>query len=126
MVVETVRDWNNNKKRYSLIQVGMSSTTSKPDFPYAIESLPEEENAQIKKDFRGYLTGGVRVAPKGYFFPGIYQDYASSYYNFQLHPTDVFVASYPKSGGGHIYLCTVQNNDNNNNITRVQYLELNG
>lgn len=77
----------------------MSSTISKPDFPYAIESLPEEENAQIKRDFQGYLSGGVQVGPKGYFFQGIYRDYASSYYNFQLHPTDVFVASYPKSGG---------------------------
>lgn len=67
-------------------------------FPYAIEPLEEKENDAIKKDFTGYLSGAVRVQPRGYFFQGIYRHYAHQYFNLPLKPTDVFVASYPKSG----------------------------
>lgn len=82
------------------------------DFPYAIEPLEEKENDAIKKDFTGYLSGAVRVQPRGYFFQGIYRHYAHQYYNLPLKPTDVFVASYPKSGGTQIrlFLCILVKN----------------
>lgn len=82
------------------------------DFPYAIEPLEEKENDAIKKDFTGYLSGAVRVQPRGYFFQGIYRHYAHQYFNLPLKPTDVFVASYPKSGGTQIrlFLCILVKN----------------
>ncbi|KAK3876750.1 hypothetical protein Pcinc_018486 [Petrolisthes cinctipes] len=82
---------------YTDIHTGITSIMSK-DFPYTIETLPEEENTRIKRDFEGYLSGCVRVPPKGYFYQAIYRDFAASYYNLKLYPTDVFVASYPKCG----------------------------
>ncbi|XP_042220322.1 luciferin sulfotransferase-like [Homarus americanus] len=68
------------------------------EFPYKIVTLPDEENEQIKRDFKGYISGAVKVEPLGYFFQGIYQDYAHRYYTLPVRSTDVFVASYPKCG----------------------------
>ena len=67
-------------------------------FPYKLKHLEENKNNQIKNDFTGYLTGGLTVEPSGYFFPGLYAQYAQRLYNFPLRDDDVFVASYPKSG----------------------------
>ncbi|XP_068220087.1 luciferin sulfotransferase-like [Palaemon carinicauda] len=67
-------------------------------FPYTLETPTEEENKLIKKEFAGYLSGAVRVRPSGYFFQGIYRDYAERLFNFSVKSSDVFVVSYPKCG----------------------------
>ncbi|OWR53534.1 Sulfotransferase 1C4 [Danaus plexippus plexippus] len=52
----------------------------------------------LMKFFTGEHTGFVRVGPKGYFLPNKFKQEAANIYNMPLRSTDVFVASYPRSG----------------------------
>lgn len=46
----------------------------------------------------GEFNGFVRVGPKRYFFPQKYRQEAAKIYNMPVRSSDVFVASYPRSG----------------------------
>ncbi|CAG9773792.1 unnamed protein product [Ceutorhynchus assimilis] len=67
-------------------------------FPYEIKTIDPELNEQILKDFSGERTGFVQVGPKKWFFPSGYAKEAENYYNFELRPDDVIVATFPRSG----------------------------
>ncbi|XP_004930400.2 sulfotransferase 1C4 isoform X1 [Bombyx mori] len=66
--------------------------------PLEINNVDQELANKIMKLFTGEHTGFVRVGPKGYFFPQKYTEEASKIYNMPLRDSDVFVASYPRSG----------------------------
>ncbi|XP_050301971.1 sulfotransferase 1B1-like [Anthonomus grandis grandis] len=67
-------------------------------FPYEIKPVEPELNKKILGDFSGERTGFVQVGPKNYFFPSGYEKEAENFYNFELRPDDVFVATFPRSG----------------------------
>lgn len=48
--------------------------------------------------FVGEKTGFVQVGPKKYFFPSKFQAAANSFYNFEARETDIWVATFPRSG----------------------------
>lgn len=47
---------------------------------------------------QGEHTGFVRVGPKGYFLPNKYKEEALNIFTMEVRPSDIFVASYPRSG----------------------------
>lgn len=50
-------------------------------------------------DFQlGEKTGFVQVGPKKYFFPSKFRAASYHLYNFQSRPSDLWVASFPRSG----------------------------
>ncbi|XP_028165270.1 uncharacterized protein LOC114356358 [Ostrinia furnacalis] len=72
--------------------------TQNNNFPLKMEDVEPEQAEHLMKYFTGELTGFVRVGPKGYFLPHKYRQEAANIYNMPLRPTDIFIASYPRSG----------------------------
>ncbi|XP_045491378.1 sulfotransferase 1C4-like [Colias croceus] len=68
------------------------------DYPFEIRDVEPETSHLLMKYFTGELTGFVRVGPKGYFLPNKFKQEAHKIYNLEIRPSDVFVASYPRSG----------------------------
>ncbi|KAJ8725829.1 hypothetical protein PYW08_004012 [Mythimna loreyi] len=68
-------------------------------FPYDYEELKPEEDALIKTTFGSVMPSSyIRLGPKGYMVYKPYMKDAANIYNMPLRPTDVFVASYQRSG----------------------------
>lgn len=89
-------------------------------FPYDIIDVDPETNSELLKDFTGVLvtynlnvctfhyntriiilgekTGFVQVGPKKYFFPSKFRAASSHIYNFDSRPSDIWVATFPRSG----------------------------
>ncbi|CAB3255262.1 unnamed protein product [Arctia plantaginis] len=69
-------------------------------FPYEFEDLKAEEKEYLEKmyKFSDYPSELSRVGPKGYVLLKSYKKDAANIYNMPLRPTDVFVASYQRSG----------------------------
>lgn len=67
-------------------------------FPLEIINLEAKLAKKLMEEFTGEHTGFVRVGPKGYFLPHKYREEAANIYNMPLRSSDVFVASYPRSG----------------------------
>ncbi|KAJ8725834.1 hypothetical protein PYW08_004017 [Mythimna loreyi] len=69
-------------------------------FPYKFEELKPEEDELIKTSFGGSALHAnfIRLGPKGYLVHKSYMKNAEIVYNMPLRPTDVFVASYQRSG----------------------------
>ncbi|KAJ6640904.1 Luciferin sulfotransferase [Pseudolycoriella hygida] len=68
------------------------------EFPYDITDVDPEINQELLTDFTGEKTGFVQVGPKKYFFPSKFRSASSHFYNFQSRPSDLWVASFPRSG----------------------------
>ncbi|XP_011559641.3 sulfotransferase 1B1 [Plutella xylostella] len=66
--------------------------------PFEIRDVEPELADELMKYFTGELTGFVQVGPKRYFLPNKYKQEARNIYNMPVRPTDIFVASYPRSG----------------------------
>ncbi|XP_050559191.1 luciferin sulfotransferase-like [Spodoptera frugiperda] len=67
-------------------------------FPYETKELEPEEEELIKSNLGTYITRYVKLGPKGYMVLKPYMKDAANIYNMPLRPTDVFVASYQRSG----------------------------
>ncbi|KAJ8722516.1 hypothetical protein PYW07_003696 [Mythimna separata] len=68
-------------------------------FPYEFEELKPEEEELIKTTVYPTMpVPYVRLGPKGYIVFKPYMKEAANIYNMPLRPTDVFVASYQRSG----------------------------
>ncbi|XP_063620495.1 luciferin sulfotransferase-like [Cydia splendana] len=67
-------------------------------FPLEIRDVEPKLGAELMKYFTGEHTGFVRVGPKGYFLPDKYKQEALNIYTMEVRPSDIFVASYPRSG----------------------------
>ncbi|KAJ8981898.1 hypothetical protein NQ317_007290 [Molorchus minor] len=72
--------------------------TEKGHFPYVITKVDEDVNNELLRYFTGEKTGFVQVGPKKWFFPSGYEQEAANYYNFMFRPSDVIVATFPRSG----------------------------
>ncbi|XP_038215741.1 sulfotransferase 1C4-like [Zerene cesonia] len=68
------------------------------NYPFEIRDVESDTAHLLMKYFTGELTGFVRVGPKGYFLPNKFKQEAHNIYNLEIRPSDVFVASYPRSG----------------------------
>ncbi|XP_022120487.2 sulfotransferase 1B1 [Pieris rapae] len=62
-------------------------------YPYEIKVVKMEVEGTAHK-----FPVIVRVGPKGYVFPENFQHAAVDIYNMEVRPSDVFVASFPRSG----------------------------
>ncbi|XP_055548843.1 luciferin sulfotransferase [Wyeomyia smithii] len=78
------------------MQSNGSTTTRK--FPFKIRMVPDELNARLLNDFHGEKTGFVQVGDDKWFFPSKYLKAAEHFYAFEARPSDVWVATYPRSG----------------------------
>ncbi|PZC81679.1 hypothetical protein B5X24_HaOG212123 [Helicoverpa armigera] len=67
-------------------------------FPYEFKELDPEEQELVEKNFPYLPSSYVRVGPKGYILTKPYINEAANIYNMPLRPTDVFVATYQRSG----------------------------
>ncbi|CAH2240193.1 jg1758 [Pararge aegeria aegeria] len=67
-------------------------------YPLEINDVEPEVADMLMKYFTGEHTGFVRVGKKGYFLPHKFKQEAWNIYSMEIRPTDVFVASYPRSG----------------------------
>ncbi|XP_068631874.1 sulfotransferase 1C4-like [Battus philenor] len=68
------------------------------EFPFVIKNVTDEEDAIIKKYYKGYIRPFVRIGPNGYLWPAGYGDHAAEIYNLEVRPDDIWVASYSRSG----------------------------
>jgi len=68
------------------------------EFPYDIIDVDPEVNCELLKDFTGEKTGFVQVGPNKFFFPSKFRAASSHLYNFKSRPSDIWVASFPRSG----------------------------
>ncbi|XP_036344804.1 luciferin sulfotransferase-like [Rhagoletis pomonella] len=68
------------------------------NFPFEIKEVEPQLNAELLRYFKGERTGFVQVGPEKYFFPHKYKVEAENFYNFQARPSDIWVASFPRSG----------------------------
>ncbi|XP_063892327.1 sulfotransferase 1C4 [Helicoverpa armigera] len=68
------------------------------DFPWEIRDVEPKLADVLGKYFKNEHSNYVRVGPKGYFFPKTYIAEAANIYNMPIRTSDVFVASYPRSG----------------------------
>ncbi|XP_018021631.1 luciferin sulfotransferase isoform X2 [Hyalella azteca] len=75
-----------------------SCNSLKPKFPYDLPAPCVDDVLSLRKRYSGYLSGAVAIGPQKYYMQGIYNDYAEALYEFQFRPSDVVVASYPKTG----------------------------
>lgn len=88
-------------------------------FPFAIEDVDPETNATLLEQFTGQFcfqliftkcdfnyikmregerNGFVQVGPEKYFFPRKFRAAAQPMYEFSARPSDIWVATYPRSG----------------------------
>nr|1FMJ_A Chain A, RETINOL DEHYDRATASE [Spodoptera frugiperda]1FMJ_B Chain B, RETINOL DEHYDRATASE [Spodoptera frugiperda]1FML_A Chain A, RETINOL DEHYDRATASE [Spodoptera frugiperda]1FML_B Chain B, RETINOL DEHYDRATASE [Spodoptera frugiperda] len=67
-------------------------------FPYEFRELNPEEDKLVKANLGAFPTTYVKLGPKGYMVYRPYLKDAANIYNMPLRPTDVFVASYQRSG----------------------------
>ncbi|XP_022819757.1 estrogen sulfotransferase-like [Spodoptera litura] len=67
-------------------------------FPYETKELDPEEEELINVNLGTFPTSYVKLGPKGYMVLKPYMKDAANIYNMPLRPTDVFVASYQRSG----------------------------
>ncbi|KAJ8722510.1 hypothetical protein PYW07_003690 [Mythimna separata] len=68
-------------------------------FPFEFVELQPEEDELIKTSFGSAMYANyIRLGPKGYIVLKSYKKDAANIYNMPLRPTDVFVASYQRSG----------------------------
>ncbi|GBP28019.1 Sulfotransferase 1C4 [Eumeta japonica] len=68
------------------------------EYPLEIEELEPKITKELMELFTGEHTGFVRVGPKGYLLPHRYTEEALNIYSMAIRPSDIFVASYPRSG----------------------------
>lgn len=66
-------------------------------FPYEFKSVSPEEQELVDKNYV-YTSRLFRLGPKGYITYEGYKRDAANIYNMPLRPTDIFVASYQRSG----------------------------
>ncbi|CAH2073442.1 unnamed protein product, partial [Iphiclides podalirius] len=76
----------------------ISKTYNNNNFPLELKDVEQHTAEILMKYFTGEHTGFVRVGPKGYFLPHKYKQEASNIYNMEVRSSDIFVASYPRSG----------------------------
>ncbi|CAB3228648.1 unnamed protein product [Arctia plantaginis] len=71
-----------------------------PLFPYEFEYIKPEEQEYLNKMYTNddSIAKSMRVGPKGYIVYEPYKKDAANIYNMLLRPTDIFVASYQRSG----------------------------
>ncbi|CAH0701634.1 unnamed protein product [Spodoptera exigua] len=67
-------------------------------FPFEFKELDPEEEKLIEDNLGPFPTSLIKVGPKGYIAYRPYKRDAANIYNMPLRPTDVFVASYQRSG----------------------------
>ncbi|KAJ8722503.1 hypothetical protein PYW07_003683 [Mythimna separata] len=67
-------------------------------FPWEIQDVQPELACELAKYFKNEHPSYIRVGPKGYFFPKTFTAEAANIYNMEVRSSDVFVASYPRSG----------------------------
>ncbi|KPJ17661.1 Sulfotransferase 1C4 [Papilio machaon] len=72
--------------------------TKEQKFPFTIQNVTEEEDALLKKYYKGYIRPFVRIGPHGYLWPAGYGDHAADIYNLDIRPDDIWVTSYSRSG----------------------------
>ncbi|XP_073967070.1 luciferin sulfotransferase-like [Choristoneura fumiferana] len=68
------------------------------EFPLEIRDVEPKLAAELMKFFTGEHTGFVQVGPRGYFLPDKYKEEALNIFTMEVRPSDIFVASYPRSG----------------------------
>uniref|UniRef100_A0A2A4KAH9 Sulfotransferase domain-containing protein n=1 Tax=Heliothis virescens TaxID=7102 RepID=A0A2A4KAH9_HELVI len=67
-------------------------------FPFDYKEIEPEEKAKNKRLFNYPNIDFIRVGPKGYVMLRPYLKHAEDIYNLPIRPSDVFVASYQRSG----------------------------
>ncbi|XP_055914573.1 luciferin sulfotransferase [Eupeodes corollae] len=67
-------------------------------FPYDIVPIDPEINSELLDFFHGERDGFVQVGPSKYFFAQNFKNSAEGYYNFEARQSDVWVATFPRSG----------------------------
>ncbi|XP_058451745.1 luciferin sulfotransferase [Malaya genurostris] len=71
---------------------------TKHQFPYKIEFVDDIVNLKLLAHFHGEKTGFVQVGDDKWFFPSKYEQAAEHFYGFEARSSDVWVASFPRSG----------------------------
>ncbi|KAH9635327.1 hypothetical protein HF086_017893 [Spodoptera exigua] len=72
-------------------------------FPFEFKELDPEEEKLIEDNLGPFPTSLIKVGPKSYIAYRPYKRDAANIYNMPLRPTDVFVASYQRSGNQFMF-----------------------
>ncbi|XP_055641713.1 sulfotransferase 1E1 isoform X2 [Toxorhynchites rutilus septentrionalis] len=67
-------------------------------FPYETKFVDHEINYKLLEDFHGEKTGFVQTGCDKWFFPSKYLQAAENFYNFEARTSDVWIATFPRSG----------------------------
>ncbi|KAF4533008.1 hypothetical protein B566_EDAN000698 [Ephemera danica] len=67
-------------------------------FPYEIKDVDSKTDGELKREFKGTEDIFVQVSPKKYILPQAYRQHASSIYEFEIRPDDIWVSTFPRSG----------------------------
>ncbi|XP_058820907.1 luciferin sulfotransferase [Topomyia yanbarensis] len=70
----------------------------KQKFPYKIQFVDDVVNLKLLANFHGEKTGFVQVGDEKWFFPSKYEQAAEHFYGFEARASDVWIATFPRSG----------------------------